>query len=98
MPSDSTSLWALLGTGSLSLLSYWQLRSLGASQLSNDGRLERSGYDLEAPGLHQYIIDYIYITGAVHMLLPLTRRAWLLFLFIPAYCLYLLLKYLKKNK
>lgn len=88
----------MLSTGGLSLLGYWQLRSLGASQLSSDGRLERSGYDLDAPGLHQYIIDYIYITGAVHALLPLTRRAWLLFLLVPAYCLYLLLKHLKKAK
>lgn len=87
----------MAATGCLSLLSYWQVRSLGASQVSDEGRLERSGYDLDGPGLHQYIMDYIYITGAVHALLPLTSRAWLLFLLIPAYCLYLLLRHLGRR-
>lgn len=52
------------------------------------GKKEQSheaGMDLDKPGLHQYMMDYIYISSFTHLLAAYTNRAWFLFISVLNY-------------
>lgn len=63
-----------------SLAMYYMLHGMGASKLSAQGRVEEGGLELEKPGLHQYMMDYIYIAALTHLLAAFTPYAWLILL------------------
>ena len=81
-PTINGSTIAFVLSGALSLLVYWQLASMGASRMSA-GRVEEAGVDLmQSPELQHYMMDYIYICSATHVIAGYSARAWLLFLLV----------------
>lgn len=47
-------LFGFLASEALSLWFYMQLARMGASQIAADGRIREGGFELDAPGFHQY--------------------------------------------
>lgn len=42
-----------------------------------------TAYNLEGKGLHQFMMDFIYINSIVHIFLPLSTRSFYIFSLIP---------------
>lgn len=68
-------------TSGLSVLMYWQLAGMSTAKMV-DGRPEEVGVDLDTAGLHQYMMDYIYVSSVTVGLSALTLKAWFIFLVV----------------
>ncbi|KAF2279589.1 uncharacterized protein EI97DRAFT_464812 [Westerdykella ornata] len=67
-----------------------QFERLGRPKVNPDGSIRRSGEDLEAKGLTEYMWDVTYWTyGCVFFAATVGDRAWWLWGIIPLYSVYL---------
>lgn len=69
-------------TLSLALLFFLWLHQMAAIKKNDKGVVESVGFDLDKPGLHQYMMDYIYIVAFAHFFASFTNYAWCLFLLV----------------
>lgn len=89
---------AFIGTNLISIFFYYQLNSLARPLVTRDGRLVEGGSDLSIGGLHQYLLDYIYLGTFIYIASAITSKAWFIYLLIPAYGFYRLFGYLGNKK
>ncbi|KAI3429460.1 hypothetical protein D9Q98_005552 [Chlorella vulgaris] len=84
-------LWvAWLATLVVAAAAYRMIASSLAPAYGPSGELLYSGQDLKVGGVMSYLHDVIYITLFVQLAGCVTDYAWLAFLLIPAYALYML--------
>ncbi|KAI9767969.1 MAG: hypothetical protein M1840_005281 [Geoglossum simile] len=87
-PRSSYLLYAALSSPSIAFEFY--LERLGRPAFAPDGEMRRSGEDLEAKGLTEYMWDVVYWTwGCVVAAAVLGDRAWWLWTVIPLYSVWL---------
>ncbi|KAI9137528.1 hypothetical protein BKA69DRAFT_1097441 [Paraphysoderma sedebokerense] len=62
------------------------LQNMSAGRVNpSTNELLSVGVDLKGPGLHQYILDILYITWFVQLTSMFSDKMWYLYLIIPAY-------------
>ncbi|KAH0544885.1 hypothetical protein FGG08_000965 [Glutinoglossum americanum] len=87
-PRSSYLIYAALSSPSIVFEFY--LERLGRPGFAPDGEMRRSGEDLEAKGLTEYMWDVVYWTwGCVAVAGVLGDRAWWLWAIIPLYSAWL---------
>ncbi|KAH0562651.1 hypothetical protein GP486_002667 [Trichoglossum hirsutum] len=87
-PRSSYILYGVLSSPSIVFELY--LERLGRPSFASDGEMRRSGEDLEAKGLTEYMWDIVYWTwGCVVAAAVLGDRAWWLWAIIPLYSAWL---------
>ncbi|KAJ2608050.1 hypothetical protein H4S08_004601 [Coemansia sp. RSA 1365] len=75
---------------------YMNLRQMAQPRYDSGGILVDSGTDLKQPGLVSYMFDYVYISWFVHVLSLFTKWAWMVYLAIPAYFVYVAAPYIRQ--
>ncbi|KAJ2802857.1 hypothetical protein H4R20_003115 [Coemansia guatemalensis] len=87
---------AYLLTGGIEGMLYMNLRQMAQPRYDPGGVLVDSGTDLKQPGLVSYMFDYVYISWIVHVLSLFTKWAWMVYLAIPAYLVYMAAPYARQ--
>jgi len=70
-------------------IEFW-LEKIGRPTYAQNGELKRSGEDLEAKGLTEYLWDVLYWTwGCIGIASVLGNKAWWMWMVIPLYSVWL---------
>ena len=71
------------------MIEFW-LEKIGRPAITQSGELRKSGEDLEALGLTEYLWDVLYWSwGCIAVASVLGNKAWWLWIVIPMYSLWL---------
>ncbi|KAI3662338.1 hypothetical protein MP638_004862 [Amoeboaphelidium occidentale] len=86
--TENTELVIYGSSSLLSLFLFAQLRNMGKPKYGERGELLSEGYDLNSPGIVEYMLDTIYVTWLAQIVSLFWSYGWWLLSLVPLYLLF----------